>query len=52
MARRWRACLIAARKAAKLAKDFKLADAIRTELLAQGIVLEDKPGGASEWRRA
>ena len=43
---------IAARKAAKLAKDFKLADAIRTELLAQGIVLEDKPGGASEWRRA
>jgi len=43
---------IAARKAAKLAKDFKQADAIRTELLAQGIVLEDKPGGATEWRRA
>ena len=43
---------IAARKAAKLAKDFKQADAIRAELLAQGIVLEDKPGGGTEWRRA
>ncbi len=43
---------IAARKNAKLARDFKQADAIRAELLAQGIVLEDKPGGATEWRRA
>jgi cysteinyl-tRNA synthetase len=43
---------IAARKAAKLAKDFKQADAIRADLLTQGIVLEDKPGGATEWRRA
>ena len=43
---------IAARKAAKAAKDFKQADAIRAELLAQGVVLEDKPGGTTEWRRA
>ena len=43
---------IAARKAAKAAKDFKQADAIRAELLAQGVVLEDKSGGATEWRRA
>ena len=43
---------IAARKTAKAAKDFKQADAIRTDLLAQGIVLEDKPGGITEWRRA
>ncbi len=43
---------IAARKAAKAAKDFKEADAIRAELLTQGVVLEDKPGGTTEWRRA
>ena len=43
---------IAARKAAKAAKDFKLADAIRAELIAAGIVLEDNPGGATGWRRA
>ena len=43
---------IAARKAAKAGKDFTQADAIRAELLAQGIMLEDKPGGSTEWRRA
>ncbi len=43
---------IAERVAAKQAKDFKQADAIRAALLAQGIVLEDKPGGKTEWRRA
>ena len=42
---------IDARKAAKAAKDFKRADAIRAELLAQGVVLEDRPGGTTEWRR-
>jgi cysteinyl-tRNA synthetase len=44
--------LIDARAAAKAAKNFAEADRIRKELLAQGIVLEDKPGGATEWRRA
>ncbi len=39
------------RKAAKAAKNFKHADAIRADLLAQGVVLEDKPGGNTEWRR-
>ncbi len=43
---------IAARVAAKQAKDFAKADAIRKDLLAQGVVLEDKPGGITEWRRA
>ena len=43
---------IAARKAAKQAKDFVKADAIRQNLLDQGVVLEDKSGGITEWRRA
>lgn len=43
---------IEARIAAKTAKNFAEADRIRAELLTQGIVLEDKPGGLTEWRRA
>jgi cysteinyl-tRNA synthetase len=43
---------IAARVAAKQAKHFAKADAIRKNLLEQGVVLEDKPGGITEWRRA
>jgi len=43
---------IQARQAAKMAKDFSTADLIRKELLAEGILLEDKPGGQTEWRRA
>jgi cysteinyl-tRNA synthetase len=43
---------IAARVIAKQAKDFAKADSIRKTLLEQGVVLEDKPGGITEWRRA
>lgn len=46
------AAQIDARIAAKKAKNFAEADRIRADLLGKGIVLEDKPGGATEWRRA
>ncbi|MEO1815950.1 MAG: cysteine--tRNA ligase [Acetobacterium sp.] len=43
--------LIAQRQAARKAKDFKRADEIRDELLAQGIVLEDTREGV-KWKKA
>jgi cysteinyl-tRNA synthetase len=43
---------IVARTSAKKAKNFAEADRIRNELLTGGIILEDKPGGITEWRRA
>jgi cysteinyl-tRNA synthetase len=43
---------IAARQAAKAAKNFADADAIRQQLFEEGVILEDKPGGQTSWRRA
>ena len=42
--------LIEKRQAARKAKDFKTADAIRDELKAQGVVLEDTPQGI-KWHK-
>jgi cysteinyl-tRNA synthetase len=40
------------RKAAKKARNFAEADRIRTDLAEAGVVLEDKPDGTTNWRRA
>jgi len=41
-----------ARRAARAAKNFAESDRIRDLLSGAGILLEDKPGGRTEWRRA
>jgi cysteinyl-tRNA synthetase len=42
---------IAARISAKKAKNWAEADAIRNALKSQGILLEDRPDGTTDWRR-
>jgi len=43
---------IAARAAARRAKNWAESDRIREELATAGVLLEDKPGGKTAWRRA
>jgi len=43
---------IADRIAARKAKNWAESDRIRDELVTAGIILEDKPGGTTTWRRA
>jgi cysteinyl-tRNA synthetase len=42
---------IGQRNAARKRRDFKEADRIRDELARAGVVLEDGPGGKTDWRR-
>src|SRR5271165_6807091 len=44
--------LLAARQAARAAKNFAESDRIRKQLTDAGILLEDKAGGTTQWRRA
>jgi cysteinyl-tRNA synthetase len=44
--------LIAARLEARRQKNWAESDRIRKELADQGVILEDKPGGTTVWRRA
>ncbi len=44
--------MIDARIVAKKQRNFAESDKIRAELLAAGIILEDKPDGTTNWRRA
>ena len=44
--------LLDQRRLARKAKDFALSDQIRDRLIAAGILLEDKPDGKTQWRRA
>jgi cysteinyl-tRNA synthetase len=44
--------LLGERRAARAAKDFAASDQIRERLAAAGIVIEDRGGGITEWRRA
>jgi cysteinyl-tRNA synthetase len=44
--------LIVRRLDARKNKDFKEADRIRDELASQGVILEDRQSGRTEWRRA
>ena len=44
--------LLDARRAARAAKNFAESDRIREQLTAAGILVEDKPGAATQWRRA
>lgn len=44
------AAYIAERTRARLAGDYGAADAVRTDLLRKGIVLEDHPDGRTSWR--
>lgn len=44
--------LVLERQMAKDSRDFALADQLRNQLRDQGIELEDKAGGVTQWRRA
>lgn len=45
------AAQLAKRNEARARKDFKTADAIREQLAALGVTIEDRPDGTSRWKR-
>jgi cysteinyl-tRNA synthetase len=47
----WVETRLSARRAARSARDFATADAVRRELEERGILIEDGPGG-TRWRQA
>ena len=42
--------LLADRKAARAAKDFKKSDEIRDQLTSMGVTIKDRPDGTTEWK--
>ncbi|MGD9510399.1 MAG: cysteine--tRNA ligase [Geminicoccaceae bacterium] len=44
--------LIGRRHAARRGRDFRTADQIRDDLKQYGVILEDRPDGTTDWRRA
>ena len=44
--------LMEKRREARLRKDFAESDRLRAQLAERGVVIEDKPAGITEWRRA
>jgi cysteinyl-tRNA synthetase len=44
--------LVVTRKQKRAERDFAGADQIRSNLLKQGVILEDRPDGTTDWRRA
>ena len=43
---------VAARLQARKQRDYARADLIRSELASLGIILEDRPDGTTDWRKA
>jgi cysteinyl-tRNA synthetase len=44
--------LVAERNAARAAKNYAESDRIRAQLNDAGVLLDDKPGAGTQWRRA
>jgi cysteinyl-tRNA synthetase len=43
--------ILQARQSLRQAKDYAAADQLRAKLQELGVIIEDRPGGGSTWRR-